>query len=102
PSGCLPVASPEVADFILVGGLVAFVFLSRPNRVHLRYGSRVRLTTRQSHYWNPRSFGYMLNRQFTWRTPFSSQDQPGLSWQPTVRERFRPRGCYGTVLGKRA
>lgn len=26
------------------GGLATFVFLSRPNRVHLRYGSRVRLT----------------------------------------------------------
>src|SRR5215472_7553593 len=25
------------------GGLATFVFLSRPNRVHLRYGSRVRL-----------------------------------------------------------
>ena len=27
------------------GGLATFVFLSRPNRVHLRYGSRVRLAT---------------------------------------------------------
>src|SRR5216684_4593827 len=39
----LPVASPAVSGFILVGGLATFVFLSRPNRVHLRYGSRVRL-----------------------------------------------------------
>src|SRR5712692_3469097 len=63
----MPVASPPVwSGFILVGGLATFVFLSRPNRVHLRYGSRVRLPTRQSHYWNSRSFGYMLNRQFTW------------------------------------
>ena len=38
----LPVASPAVlSGFILVGGLATFVFLSRPNRVHLRYGSRV-------------------------------------------------------------
>src|SRR5262245_50347374 len=43
PAACSPVASPAVADFILVGGLVPFVFLSRPNQVHLRYGSRVRL-----------------------------------------------------------
>jgi hypothetical protein len=38
-----PVASPPVAGFILAGGLATFVFRSRPNRVHLRYGSRVRL-----------------------------------------------------------
>jgi len=38
------VASPAVCSgFILVGGLATFVFLSRPNRVHLRYGSRVHL-----------------------------------------------------------
>jgi hypothetical protein len=34
-----------LSGFILVGGLATFVFLSRPNRVHLRYGSRVRLTS---------------------------------------------------------
>ena len=27
------------------GGLATFIFLSRPNRVHLRYGSRVRLAS---------------------------------------------------------
>ena len=47
-SRCLPVASPLVAGFILVGRLATFVFLSRPNRVHWRYGSRVRLTSRTS------------------------------------------------------
>ena len=35
-----------LSGFILVGGLATFVFLSRPNRVHLRYGSRVRLPSR--------------------------------------------------------
>ena len=55
-----------LSGFILAGGLATFVFLSRPNRVHLRYRSRVRLTTRQSRYQDPRSLGYMLNRQFTW------------------------------------
>ena len=40
PSECLPVASPPVSGFILVGGLATFVFLSRPNRVYLRCGSR--------------------------------------------------------------
>ncbi len=41
PGECLPVASPPVSGFILVGGLATFVFLTRPNRVHLRYGSQV-------------------------------------------------------------
>jgi len=45
PARCLPVA-PVVAGFILVGGLATFVFLSRPNRVYLRYGSRVCLPSR--------------------------------------------------------
>jgi len=36
---------------------------------------------RQPHCWNSRSLGYVLNRQFTRWTPFSSQDQPGLSWR---------------------
>src|ERR1700757_3557483 len=39
----MPVASPAASGFISVGRLATFVFLSRPNRVHLRYGSRVRL-----------------------------------------------------------
>jgi len=38
-----------LSGFTLVGRLATFIFLSRPNRVHLRYGSRVRLPIRQSH-----------------------------------------------------
>jgi len=49
-----------LSGFTLVGRLATFVFLSRPNRVHLHYGSRVRLPTRQLHYRSPRSFGYTL------------------------------------------
>src|ERR1035437_5480610 len=61
PSGCLPVASPPVSGFILVGGLAPSVFLSRPNRVHLRCGSRVRPLPmlRQMDCSIPRSLGYM-------------------------------------------
>ena len=61
----LPVASsPAFTGFILRGRLAAFDLLTRPNRVHLRYGSRAHLpSSRQFHYWNPRSFGYMQNRQ---------------------------------------
>ncbi len=39
-----------LSGFTLVGRLATFVFLSRPNRVYLHYGSRVRLPARQSHY----------------------------------------------------
>ena len=61
----LPVATPPAfSGFILRGGLAAFDLLTRPNRVHFRYGSRVRLpSSHQFHYWNPLPFGYMLNRQ---------------------------------------
>jgi len=42
----MPVASRSVClASSKSGGLATFVFLSRPNRVHLRYGSRVRLTS---------------------------------------------------------
>ena len=41
----MPVASPAMSGPTLVGGLATFVFLTRPNRVHLRYGSRVRPDT---------------------------------------------------------
>ena len=41
-------------------------FLTRPNRVRLRYGSRVRLPgLRQRDYSRPRLVGYLLNGQFT-------------------------------------
>ena len=37
----MPIGSPLITGFILVGGLATFRFLTRPNRVHLRCGSRV-------------------------------------------------------------
>ena len=37
----MPIASPLMTGFIPVGGLATFRFLTRPNRVHLRCGSRV-------------------------------------------------------------
>jgi hypothetical protein len=57
----------SMSGFTLVGRLATFVFLSRPNRVHLRYGSRVRLTgPRQPDHSVSRRVGYMLNGQLTW------------------------------------
>ena len=63
---CLLIASPPVTGSIIFGRLATSSSVTRPNRVHLRYGSRVRLPTRPPHHWNSRSLGYMLNRQFTW------------------------------------
>ena len=51
------------SGFILRGGLATFDLLTRPNRVHLRYGSRVCLP---SHCWNPRSFGFDAEQAITW------------------------------------
>jgi hypothetical protein len=83
PDGCsLPLlhrryqASSRMADWPLP------VYITRPNRVHLCYGSRVRLARlRQADCSAPRSLGYLLNGQLTGQAPFSLQDQPGLSWR---------------------
>ena len=68
PGGCLPVASPPVSGFILVGGLATFVFLSRPNRVHLRCGSRVHPYQSFARWVTPSRACWATcpNRQFTW------------------------------------
>src|ERR1700738_2531766 len=44
--GCLRLLLPQWSCLASVwtGGFATFVFLSSPNRAHLRYGSRVRLT----------------------------------------------------------
>jgi hypothetical protein len=58
------------------------LYITRPNRVHLCYGSRVRLARlRQTDCSVPCSLGYLLNGQLTGQAPFSLQDQPGLSWR---------------------
>ena len=57
----MPVASPLVSGFILVGGLATFDFLTRPNRVYLHCGSRVRPYQgfAKMNYSTPRLLGYM-------------------------------------------
>ena len=39
--GCLLIASPPVSGFIILGRLATSISVTRPNRVHLRYGSQV-------------------------------------------------------------
>ena len=38
---CLLIASPPVTGFIILGRLATSISVTRPNRVHLRYGSQV-------------------------------------------------------------
>ena len=78
------------------------LYITGPNRVHLRYGSRVRLARlRPTDCSASRSLGYLLNEQLTGQAPFSLQDQPGLSWR-SMRclscMRLRNRGYSQTAL----
>jgi hypothetical protein len=38
---CLLIASPPVTGFIISGRLATSISVTRPNRIHLRYGSQV-------------------------------------------------------------
>jgi hypothetical protein len=38
---CVLIASPPVTGFIIFGRLATSISVTRPNRVHLRYGSQV-------------------------------------------------------------
>jgi hypothetical protein len=38
---CLLIASPPMSGFIIFGRLATSISVTRPNRVHLRYGSQV-------------------------------------------------------------
>src|SRR6266545_230257 len=56
--------------------------VTRPKRVRLRCGSRVRFARlRQRSCPRPRLLGYLPNGQSTRYPPFRILDQPGLSWR---------------------
>src|SRR6266496_3416212 len=56
--------------------------VTRPKRVRLRCGSRVRLARpRQWNYSHSRLLGYLPNGQSTRYPPFRILDRPGLSWR---------------------
>jgi len=40
--GCWLISSPPITGFIIFGRLATSMSVTRPNRVHLRYGSQVR------------------------------------------------------------
>jgi hypothetical protein len=62
----LPVTSSSVAGFSFFGRLAAPIGHNEATQVRLRYGSRVRRTRlRVTDCSMPRSFGYLLNGQFT-------------------------------------
>ena len=82
PPVLAPITSRQVSGFIKSGRLAALTCVTRPNRVHLRYGSQVRRARlRQPDCFGPRSLGYLLNGQLTDQTPFSLIDRPDLSWR---------------------
>src|ERR1035438_2229453 len=64
PSGSLPVASPPVSGFILVGGLAPSVFLSRPNRVYfiLRLACFAHTNASPDELLHPALAGYMFEQ----------------------------------------
>jgi len=65
-----------------IGRTGHFRRVTRPKRVRLRCGSQVRLSRlRQTDCSASRSIGYVSNGQFTRWVPFTSLDQPGLSWR---------------------
>ena len=97
PHGCLPVASPSVSGFILVGGLATFVFLSRPNRVHLRCGSRVRpYPVRQTDLSIPRWPGFMSEQAIYMVNSFQFTRSTRLILA------YRPKGAVPTPTSIKA
>ena len=61
---CLLIASPPITGFIILGRLATSNSVTRPNRVHLRYGSQVRFPGfRQADYAAPLRFSHSCDRQ---------------------------------------
>jgi len=59
--------------------------LTRPKRVHLRYGSRIRRSRLRPAELLPLALDWLpVERAITGQAPFSLQDQPGLSWHTHV------------------
>ena len=86
----------------LYGGLAASIGVTRPIRVRLRYGSRVRSPgLRRRDYSRRRPVRYLLNEQFARQPPFRSPGQPGLSWRSvsTGRRNSRIRRLIGLFRG---
>ena len=59
--------------------------LTRPKRVHLRYGSRIRRSRLRPAGLLPLTLDWLpVERAITGQAPFSLQDQPDLSWHTNV------------------
>ena len=60
PASALLIASPPITGFIILGRLATSTSVTRPNQVHLRYGSQVRFPGfRQMNHAIPLRFSYM-------------------------------------------
>jgi hypothetical protein len=74
----------------LSGGIATSISVTRPIRVRLRYGSRVRSPgLRRRDYSRRRPVRYLLNEQFARQPPFRLQGPPGLSWRSRDAETQR-------------
>src|SRR5207244_5250184 len=83
------------------GGLATFVFLSRPNRVHLCCGSRVRpCQVRQIDFSIPRWLGYMSEQAIYMVNSFqfTRSARLVLAYRPSGSVGGRPRSLYALVL----
>jgi hypothetical protein len=59
--------------------------VTRPNRVHLRYGSRIRRSRlRPWNYSHSRSIGYLLNEQLQGKLLSACKIKPGFAWHTTA------------------
>src|SRR5215467_4115267 len=64
------------------GSVAAFIRLTRPKRVRLRYGSRAHLARlRPHHYWIRTLAWLPVKRATTGLGHFTQPDQPGLAWR---------------------
>ncbi len=98
-------ASPPVPGFTVSGKMATHKCVTRPNRVHLRYGSHLRLRRLQRMDLSTGfpgaesfptlrcSFGYMSSEQFTWQPPFRLRVQPSFAWR--TRDHGEHRELHG-------
>jgi len=67
------------------GSVAAFIRLTRPKRVRLRYGSRAHLARLRAHHYWIRTLAWLpVKRATTGLGHFTQPDQPGLAWRTKI------------------
>jgi hypothetical protein len=68
------------------GSVAAFIRLTRPKRVRLRYGSRAHLARLRAHHYWIRTLAWLpIKRATIGLGHFTQPDQPGLAWRTKIR-----------------